>query len=183
MKQAIRQSILEKRKNLYPEEVTILSTQIQNNLLKIEAINTSKTIFTYISCKNEVDTIALIKSWLPEKIIYVPYIIDANHSQMVPSKISSLKDIVTHTYGIPATQNLNADSINDIQITIVPGIAFDKQGHRVGFGKGFYDRILHNYHGIKIGLAYSFQIVDQLKSGSHDIPMDFIVTEKEIIHV
>jgi 5-formyltetrahydrofolate cyclo-ligase len=60
---------------------------------------------------------------------------------------------------------------------IVPGIAFSPAGHRIGYGKGYYDRFLAAHHGLKLGLAYEMQIVPSIPSDTHDVPVDLVITE------
>lgn len=75
-------------------------------------------------------------------------------------------------------------ALKDLQGVLVPGVAFDRKGQRLGSGKGFFDKTLENYQGIKIGVAYSVQISEQeLPAEAHDVRMDIVVTEKEIIHI
>jgi len=64
---------------------------------------------------------------------------------------------------------------------IVPGIAFDKAGSRIGFGKGCYDMFLDGLNAVKIGFCYDFQVMDEIPSDDHDIRMDFLVTEKGVL--
>jgi len=76
--------------------------------------------------------------------------------------------------------------IADIDLVIVPGVVFDKSGHRIGYGHGYYDRFLDNLekinkNAVKVGLAYDFQIADKVPIEKHDVPVDKIVTEKRII--
>ena len=71
--------------------------------------------------------------------------------------------------------------INEIDVVIVPGVAFDKSGTRIGFGKGCYDRFLKQISSVKIGFCYEFQICDKIIADEHDINMDYLVTEKGLI--
>ncbi|MES2770110.1 MAG: 5-formyltetrahydrofolate cyclo-ligase [Bdellovibrionota bacterium] len=73
--------------------------------------------------------------------------------------------------------------LSDIEGILLPGIAFDLKGQRLGSGKAFYDKTLKNYSGIKVGVAYSVQITESLPSSEHDIPVDVIVTEKDIFTI
>lgn len=82
----------------------------------------------------------------------------------------------------PAQKNERVllDSIEGI---LLPGIAFDLEGQRLGYGKAYYDKTLKNYEGIKIGVAYSVQITESLPNTDEDIPVDIIVTEKEVVKI
>ena len=73
--------------------------------------------------------------------------------------------------------------ISSIELIVVPGVAYDRCGNRVGRGKGFYDRLLASTHATKVGVGYDFQLVDDIDSEPHDVVMDLVVTEHEIIRV
>ena len=69
----------------------------------------------------------------------------------------------------------------DIDTVVVPGIAFDKKGNRMGFGKGCYDMFLEDFNGVKVGMCYDFQLADDLPHSEYDIAMDYIFSDKIII--
>lgn len=81
----------------------------------------------------------------------------------------------------PDTRSSQKISVNKIRGVLIPGLAFDRQGHRLGWGKAFYDRTLKNFSGLKVGIAYSVQITSLLPFDDHDISMDYVVTEKEVL--
>jgi 5-formyltetrahydrofolate cyclo-ligase len=83
----------------------------------------------------------------------------------------------------PNPQTSQKINLGDIEGILVPGLAFDLSGHRLGWGKAYYDHTLKDFSGIKVGMAYSVQITSSLPIGDHDIPMDFIVTEKEVLKI
>lgn len=102
-------------------------------------------------------------------------------------KISSLEtDVAPGTYGIlepiPSLIGMQPPFHAPLQqVWLVPGIAFDRSGNRLGRGKGFYDRLLEGADGVKIGVAYDCQIADSIPSDIHDVSMDYVVTESQII--
>ncbi len=109
-----------------------------------------------------------------------------------PKINGEILDFCTPTSGWDKNEyNIREPGQNSIKIplknlrgVLVPGIAFDRKGHRLGSGKGFFDKTLKNYQGTKIGVAYSVQISDtDLPAEAHDIKMDIVVTENEIIHI
>ncbi len=71
--------------------------------------------------------------------------------------------------------------ISEIDLVIVPAVAFDRHGNRVGRGKGYYDRLLENCRALTIGVGYEFQLVDEIDAEEHDIPLDFVVTDRNAI--
>ena len=70
-----------------------------------------------------------------------------------------------------------------LDVILIPGIAFDRRGHRIGSGKGYYDRFLTRTQAVRIGLAYDFQVIDRVPAEPHDVKMDWIVTESEMIEI
>ena len=97
--------------------------------------------------------------------------------------IENAEELHKGAYGIlePSTKRPVAE--NDIDVIIVPGLAFDRRGGRMGFGAGYYDRLLIKTNAVKIGLCYDFQLMDSVPSEEHDVPMDYIITEKEIVEI
>ena len=84
----------------------------------------------------------------------------------------------------PSSDQIQEVSIKEASGVLVPGLAFDRQGHRLGFGKGHYDRALKQYSGLKVGLAWSVQVSEtELPRESHDVPLDVLVTEKEVLRL
>ena len=83
----------------------------------------------------------------------------------------------------PKPQVGTPQAIADIDAILVPAVAFDRRGYRVGYGGGYYDRFLPELRGraVRVGLAFACQLVDSVPAGAHDVPVDFIVTETEII--
>ncbi len=75
----------------------------------------------------------------------------------------------------------NVADVNDIELMIIPAVAFDRKGNRLGRGKGFYDRLLSSSRATKIGVGYEFQLFDSIPSEAHDVPMDMIITQKTVI--
>lgn len=135
-------------------------------------------IACYVSLKDEVDTHYLIHELLKNHRVCVPRV---QGDTMDFYEISSLEDLKEgHFHVFEPTTNILVD-INDIDIVIVPMLAYDHYLYRVGYGKGYYDRYFaRGYHGYKLGLAYSFQEVDFINHDQFDIPLDEILTEKAL---
>ena len=177
-KDYLRKQIQIKRNQLTPEEKNSLSNKIFHHLIHSELFSQSDSIFTYISFENEVDTRNIIHySLKKEKMIGIPKISEDRISPIVFKGWDTLKKGYS---GILEPQNSDVFQFSNNTIILIPGLVFDKNGHRLGYGKGFYDRFLKNHNEIKIGLSYSFQITDNIFPQNHDIPMDYIITEKEI---
>ncbi len=169
--------MLRKRTSLSFWEIKQKSQRICAVLTQLPEFKRAKSIAFYISTKSEVHTHDLIKTLLEkkEKKVSVPV-----YSANVLSEISSWSELSEGAFGILEPKNLSV--VNDADLIIVPGVAFDRQCNRLGHGKGFYDKLLKNYKGKSIALAYEQQIVDKIPTEDHDVKVNKIITEKWIIY-
>jgi 5-formyltetrahydrofolate cyclo-ligase len=176
-KHRVRTQTLRKVSRLSKSYRQHADTCIHNTLTSLQQYTQSHSICFYVSTKQEVDTIRLIKEELAlkKKRIIVPKI-EGNTLKLY--KITSWKDLHTGAYSLlePKTECKHVDP-KEIDIFIVPGIAFGKDKTRIGRGEGYYDRLLHDAHGTKISLAYDEQISLTVPHGAKDVQLDIIVTE------
>ncbi|HLD86993.1 MAG TPA: 5-formyltetrahydrofolate cyclo-ligase [Candidatus Nanoarchaeia archaeon] len=178
-KNLIRKDILEKRNSLKMEQIREYSEAIIKNLLVLDGYSKSKVVMLYASFGSEVDTHALIQNSLLSKKVVLPKV---NDGVIIPSLILSYDNLMPDFRGILEPIEALPIKHSTIDSVIVPGIAFDSQGNRLGFGKGNYDRFLKRAtHAVKIGLAYDSQMVESIPSQEHDVPMDFVVTPTRIL--
>lgn len=148
-------------------------------LFRFPQFKKAKEIFTYISHNGEVGTDFLIKKIIGKKKVVVPAV---RGKRMHLHELENAKDFKVGCFGIREPKNCPRKAkIDSIDIVIVPGIAFDKTGHRIGFGGGYFDRFLKKLRSTTIGLAYEFQIIDKVPAHKYDVPVDFIITEERII--
>ncbi len=184
MKKDIRNSVLKMRSALSKEQVNKLSTEIKDKLISMDEYKKSKCIFAYLDFRNEVATDEIIIHALNNnKRVFIPVCVNET-KQLVAAEIDNLSQLSISSYGIreAAPSNIRIADRKLIDIAVVPGAAFDKYGNRLGYGAGYYDRFFHTAGSIlKLALAYSFQIVEELGAEPHDVPMDAVITEKEII--
>lgn len=149
--------------------------KVVNNKQYIEA----ETIMAYVSFELEVDTICIIKNALENnKIVCVPKIINKKDG-MKAVKIEKLEDLIKNKFGILEPVNFEKEfNGKDIDLFLVPGLAFDENGGRIGYGAGYYDRFLKNSKdtSLKIGLAYDFQVIDKVPMTENDIYLDIIIS-------
>ncbi|MFH0875292.1 MAG: 5-formyltetrahydrofolate cyclo-ligase [archaeon] len=179
MKENIRKKLLLQRNKLTADEIDRRSNLIKKTLASMEEYKNAKSIFFYISFNSEVDTHALInEAILDGKQVLVPKI---NNDNIDIYEIDTFDNLKKNKFGIlePAIAQKHEASV--IDLCIVPGIAFDKKGNRLGFGKGYYDKILKKINSKKIALAYDFQIIENVPKEEYDISMDILVTESGII--
>lgn len=180
-KQEMRKYYLEKRRQLSHNNVRMLSKLISDKVLILNEIKKAETIALYLPINNEVDTREIINRLLEGiKQIVVPcYFEQEKNYHFV--KFYNWQSLETGPSGIlqPVTKTV-IDS-QKIAAVIMPGLAFDINGVRLGYGKGVYDKLLKDFQASKIGLAYNFQIVDRLPKESHDLMVDLIISEKRSI--
>ena len=177
----LRKGIKKKREALGKEFVNCASAEITDkfidNYLKENYLN----YLLYSDFRNEVETTDIINKLLRAgKNVFLP-IVDGD--DVIIGRYSDVLE--AGSYGImePGRDDIVPSEV--IDVFVVPGIAFDKKGGRIGFGKGYYDRLLMKSKkgSIKVALAYEMQIVDDAHSEKHDFMMDSIVTEAAIYEV
>ena len=180
-KVATRKRLLAQRRKLDPAEALRRSESIHAQLWLLSEFQNAGRIFTYISAKdNEADTHNVILALLEEgREVACPC--TAPDRSIAWRQIESESDLVTARYGIPEPHASCPILIpNPRSIVLVPGIAFSRNGDRIGYGAGYFDRFLAESEGISIGLGYDFQIVDRIPSEPHDVPVHMVVTESAI---
>lgn len=171
-KEFLRKKYKEKRDNI-KNKVT------KDNLIYQKVINnkdilSSKTLLIYISINSEVDTIKIINYFLNTKNIAVPKIIDNN---MFFCYVTNLNDLTPGKYNIPEPTNENIVTDFDNAICIVPGICYDKENYRIGYGKGYYDRFLSKNKIKTIGLCYKECMIEKIDNDKYDYKIDEVITE------
>ena len=177
-KDEIRLKMRAARRSLTKEFITDASRAIQSSLLSLGCIRSADTVMMYMSAFNEPKTDTLLAELTGSgKRIAVPVSNKTDHT-ITPSVVSG--SFVKGEYGICEPDVLQPITADEIDVVIVPALAFDRCGNRLGFGKGYYDRLLSELGGVKIGVGYEFQLLDKLPVSEHDIAMDIIVTEREI---
>ncbi len=185
MKGKIKEAILEERNSLSKQEICFKSEIIKEVLFNHEVYKKSKTIMFFVSFKNEIYTHDMIKQALKQKVVVVPKIVHddiKDSKEIYPSIIVDFDNLITNKIGILEPFEVKKISYESIDLVLVPGIVFDKRGHRIGFGLGYYDKFLKKVpKSIKVGLAFDFQVVDELPSESHDVAVEMIITDKRVI--
>ena len=182
-KRTLRQLMLAQRRALSHEQWLTRSFPAQQNLLGLEEYRQAYCVAIYAPVHNEVDTsFALETAFNDDKKVLYPVV---RGQEMVFRQLVAGDDLVRGRFGIPVPGIVSVDhSAEEADIIVVPGVAFDLNGHRIGYGKGYYDRFLHNpeIKACFVGLCYDFQlIVDLIPIDHHDIRMDIIITESRII--
>lgn len=184
-KSALRKNILKKRDRLSPQEISKKSSAIQKLLFELPDFQDASLIMFYVSFRSEVETTKMIKAALSiGKQIAAPAV-DPIQKELEPFPITDLDALAPGNYGIlEPRMRSNPLALETIQLVIVPGCVFDLRGFRLGYGVGYYDRLLqHIPSTVAIGLAYELQLVQEVPCVEpHDQPVDKIVTEKSVIY-
>lgn len=180
IKLQLRKSILNKRSALKKSFVKQQSQTIRGELLAELKKLAPTNVLVYLSFDNEVETFGLVSGIMDNQInVFVPrYFEDTGDWRLV--KLENLDDLEKGPFGIPQPKSSEAVTSDSVDVAIIPGVAFDKKGVRLGYGKGIFDKLLAKSTAFKIGAAYDFQIVEKLPREKHDLVMDLVVTEKRV---
>ncbi|MBR9691091.1 5-formyltetrahydrofolate cyclo-ligase [Candidatus Woesearchaeota archaeon] len=180
MKKKLRKQHLDKRSKHSKESVLKKSLAIEKRLFSSSHYKKAKTVMFYASFRDEVPTTRLILDALNDKVVVLPKI-DLDTKTIIPIKIDSLGRLEENSFGIsePTGEEFKENS----DIVIVPAVTYDKKGHRIGYGQGYYDQFLKDYKGIKIGLVFENHLEDVLPVDAHDVSVDIIITEKRTINI
>ncbi len=181
-KSEIRKKCIEKRKNMGQDYINKQSETIINKVINLEEYKKAKHIFTYISAPFEVCTDRLINQSIADnKIILVPILV--SKTQMAAGIISNDTVFIKNRYNIdePKIKNIYDGKID---IIITPGLSFDNDGTRLGYGGGFFDRFFEIHkEAFKIGLSLDELMAVNLPCEIHDIKMDMIITQSRTINL
>lgn len=184
-KKLLRNKILEKRNSLTAQQIKEAERLIFNNLLTLDEYRSASNIFCYISFRSEVPTQAIIEySKEQGKNIYIPVCVDET-KEMIISKYDHDVLLEPSKYGVPepSSDTIKISDRNILDAALMPGSVFDVRGYRVGYGAGYYDKFFSHTDKqiIKIALAYSFQVINEVPHDDFDVPVDCIVTEEGVI--
>lgn len=181
MKNEIRKKFKEKRRAMEKSEVSEKSRCACEVFLKSEMYKNAKILMLYMPLGNETDTTEIIKrAFADEKKLIFP-VTDERTGVITPCYATTETEFKEGAFSVNEPCDANVAEPLDIDTVIVPGIAFDKSGGRIGFGKGCYDGFLNKTKAVKIGFCYELQLCDKIPGKEYDIKMDCIITENRII--
>ena len=185
-KKIVRDGILLLRKKMTKEEVRQKSQAILEQLIQLKEYQDSSCVSIYLSFANEVDTFMIINEMKTHgNKLVIPYT-DVSQVELIPVCLEDIsKDLTISAFGYPEPifDRVVKAQIEDIDLVIVPGVAFDATKNRIGFGKGYYDKYLSQMRPDikKIAIAYDYQVLESIPSEDHDVKMDYVITESRII--
>lgn len=175
----IRSKIKSLRTLLDSAEKEAAADAVFEKLEHSAAFQLAEKILMYHSLPDELDTRRFLSKWKNHKKFFLPRVNGVN-LELLPYDESRLE---IGSFHIEEPQGNDTYPVEEIEVIIVPGVAFDKMGHRLGRGKGFYDRLLQTAKATKIGVGYEFQLVDEIPVEAHDVPMDMVITEETVIYI
>lgn len=184
VKQKLRSEKLLQRLNQHPAEKQGKDEAILKSIAKTNIFKKAANILLYLPIHGEVDLSRLFQPQTHgelapmNKKFILPKV--KGETTLNLYYVNSLNDVEVGRYNImEPKKSLRKALPKDIDLAIIPGVVFAKNGHRIGYGKGFYDRLLKKVTCPKVGVAYDFQIVENIAGELHDTPMDMIITESK----
>jgi 5-formyltetrahydrofolate cyclo-ligase len=179
-KAPLREKLKKLRDQVDPGFAESASQGVWNILNKLAEFHKAKGIGAFASTPNEINTYPILEGSLElGKNLYLPKVVpDKNHFDFY--LVHNFKNLAPGPFGILEPSGHKPADWEEIDLVLVPGLAFDLTGHRLGFGKGYYDRVLPllKKSTLTVGLGYSFQIVEKIPAESHDIPIKAVLSEK-----
>jgi len=176
-KERIRNKIRAIKSMLLETEQHEAAEKVFAQLEKTAAFLMADHILMYHSLPDELSTRGFLSKWNGKKHFYLPRVNGVN-LDILPYNESRLELGAFHIEEPTGNNVVNPDSI---EMVIVPAVAYDRNGNRLGRGKGFYDRFLRSIKATKVGVGYEFQLIDNVPAEPHDIRMDIVITPKSYI--
>ncbi|HPT34330.1 MAG: 5-formyltetrahydrofolate cyclo-ligase [Dethiobacteria bacterium] len=187
-KRELRKQIFQRRDRLSGEEIREYSRQIARRLYGLPEYRESRVIMFFLSFRSEVDTRSMVEESLARgKEVLVPKALPDSRELIASRLLDCREDLAPGAYGIPEPKESALRAVDPLQIDllIVPGVAFSEDGRRLGYGGGYYDRFFGRLRPEVplLALAFELQIVPEVPVQPWDRPVDLIVTEKRVIRV
>ena len=181
-KKQLRSFYKQQRLSMDKSEKAALDERIAERFLHSELYQKCDDLLVYVSFGIEVDTLEIIKQALTEKNVYCPRCI-AGTNIMEFYRVRSFADLKQGSFGIlePETDSTTLNGFGHNSLCVVPALSYDKHGHRLGFGKGLYDRFLSGFDGVSVGICYEDFLTQSLPYDSFDICVDHLITESKTV--
>ncbi len=178
-KDSIRLRVKARKSLLSREERESASRRVFDLVENTAAFMLADHVLMYHSLPDELSTREFIDRWSGRKHFYLPRVNGVNLDILPYDKTR----MHLGAFNIEEPDGDETVDINDIELVIVPGVAYDRHGNRIGRGKGYYDRLLRNTGAVTIGVAYSCQLCDDIEPDEFDVPVNYVITEKGIIKI
>ena len=175
-KKALRREISAQKRSMTAEQIESASRRLADQLFATDAYQQAQSIYGYLSYNQEVRTESILRrAMIDGKRVAVPKVYG---DDMKFIWIEDLDLVAPGYYDIPESIADGPVADDEMALVLMPGLAFDPEGHRIGYGGGFYDRYLAAHHDHKlVALCYDFQIFDHLDTDVHDIPVNLVISD------
>lgn len=173
-KQELRQAIRAQKRAMTEEDILRRSEILAEKFARSDAYRAAKTIYGYLPYNQEVRTVPMLRRALEEgKRVAVPKVYGDNMKFIY---LDDLSQVAKGYAGIPEPVADGPVAQDETALVLMPGLAFDRAGHRIGYGGGFYDKFLaREPHHPTVALCYDFQVMDRLETEEFDIPVDLVI--------
>lgn len=185
VKASMRKEVTQKRDSLSRKDIFEKSRSIKSKLFKLPEFIKSDTVSFFVNFKSEVETVNMIEESIKMgKRVIVPVVV-SGQKDLLLSELKSLDELYPSKFGIlePESMFIRPVDEREIEVLITPGVAFDEEGFRIGYGGGYYDRLIKKLPDRckTIALAFEIQMVDRVPREEHDMKVHMIITEDRII--
>lgn len=175
-KDFIRRRVKARKNLLEPTERYQAARRVFDRIEQMAAFVMANRILIYNSLPDELSTREFIERWTGRKTFYLPRV-NGLDLEILPYSPTSGRP---GAFGIEEPEGSDLHDVTEMEMIIVPGIAYDRTGARIGRGRGFYDRLLCRSRALSVGVAYDFQIFDTLPTEPHDVAVDWVVCESGV---
>jgi 5-formyltetrahydrofolate cyclo-ligase len=175
LKRQIRKAIKAHKLTLNPELARQKSAFVFAEIESMDTFQQAKTILTFWSLPDEIDTHEFVIKWAAFKRMVLPVVVGDELELRLFNGVENMQQC--NSFGIMEPQTGQLIKPEEIDFAIIPGVAFDPKGNRLGRGKGYYDRtipLLRN--AVKVGIAYEFQLIGSVPVSEHDVPVDLVIS-------
>ncbi len=177
-KRELRQSIFHKKREIGVDALHLLSAKIINTLESTADFASASSILAYHALPFEVETADAIDEWAKTKSVYLPIVVgDILKIKRYNGKSSLSKG----AFGVWEPEGELVEDVSVIDLVLVPRVAIDRNRNRMGYGKGFYDKLLPNLRAKKVGICFDFQLFEEIPTDVFDQSVNYIVTELQIV--
>ncbi len=177
-KKELRRRYIEERQRLSQEERERLSSKIVNRVANLPYFKEAKRVLLFCPHKGEPDITPLFSLvWEEGKTLILPKV---NGDELKLLAVERETRLDVGAFCLMEPQEGEEVEPERVDFSLIPGVLFDKYGYRIGYGKGYYDRLLRRLGGIRVGVCYEFQVLEEVPRDSWDIPVDLVITEEKI---
>lgn len=176
-KAEIRRLVKAQKRLLSQEDKLEAAAKVFDTLQQLDEFERADDVLLYHSLPDELSTIRFLDHWQGRKRLYLPRV-SGDNLDILPYDKAGLR---LGAFNIEEPNGHDLVSIDKIDLVVVPAVAYDIHGNRVGRGKGYYDRLLADCNAVKVGVAYDFQLVEHIDAEPHDVKVDIVITDNRTI--